>query len=99
MKTHNWITLKSGQTMAYAYVFDDPVFRALIETYIVQMDWPRNTMTPRALEADQFALPIVQDTIQKTIGTVQRFKDRASRRRREVGPVRAFGESPDLVRS
>ncbi len=74
IKTHNWITMNGAQTIAYSHVFNDPAIRQWVETYIVHMDWPRSTMTPRVLEADQFALPIVQDTIKNAIETVQRFK-------------------------
>ncbi len=74
MKTNKWIIFNSAQTNGYPLVFSDIQFRPLVEAYIVQMDWSKNLISPRVLDADQFALPVVQEVIQKTIETVERFK-------------------------
>lgn len=85
MKTNNWLTFNSAQTNGYPLVFSDIQFRPLVEAYIVQMDWNKNLMAPRILDADQFALPVVQEVIQKTIETVERFKSEHPEAARKLG--------------
>jgi hypothetical protein len=74
LKTNQSIVLKSGVTPGYTHVFKDEGLRILIETYLVERDHDRGAMSGRVLQADHFALPIVQDVIQKTIKTVESFK-------------------------
>jgi hypothetical protein len=74
LQTDKWVALKTGQTSGYQRVFADYPFRLLVETYIVEVDQVRNRVIPRSLEVEQFLLPTVQEVIQKTIDTVERFK-------------------------
>ncbi len=61
MKTNKWLVFNGAQTNGYPLVFSDAQFRSLVEAYIVQVDWSRNVISPRVLDADQFALPVVQE--------------------------------------
>jgi hypothetical protein len=85
MKTYKWLVFNGAQTNGYPLVFSDVQFRSLVEAYIVQVDWGRNLISPRVLDADQFALPVVQQVIQKTIETVERFKAEQPQAGRDLG--------------
>lgn len=88
LETNKWIIVKpSVNTNGYPRVFADHAFRVLVETYIIQMDWSKNMMTPRVLDADQFALPIVQEVIRKTIETVERFKKEHPEEAHDLGLI------------
>lgn len=74
LKTHQWIVFEGANQIGYFIVFRDGQLQTMIETYLVQWDSGRNTMHPRVIDAAYFSLPLVQDVIQKTIETVDRFK-------------------------
>jgi hypothetical protein len=73
-RTNKWFMFEGSRQIGFPVVFSDAQFRALVETYIIQMDSGRDVMSPRVLDAAQFGLPVVQDVIQKSIETVERFK-------------------------
>ncbi len=85
MATYKSLTFDGVHTNGYPLVFNDVQFRSLVEAYIVQVDWGRNLISPRMLDADQFALPVVQEVIQKTIEAVERFKNEQPKAARELG--------------
>lgn len=75
LKSNKWISsnVSRSQTNGYGLVFPRDL-RPAIETYIVHPETSSTKMTVRVLDPEQFSLPIVQETIQKTIDAVDKFK-------------------------
>ena len=74
LQTNKWMLFEGANQQGYHVVFRDAQLRTMIETYLIEWDSGRNNMHPRVIDAAYFSLPLVQDVIQKTIETVDRFK-------------------------
>ena len=74
LQTNKWILFEGAHQNGYPVVFRDTQLRTLIETYLIQFDGTRDKMQPRVIDAAYFSLPVVQDVIEKTIETIERFR-------------------------
>ncbi len=91
-KTHKWLAFDGSQQLGYSVVFSDAALVQLMETYLVCMNRAQNTLSSRVLDGDHYCFPIVQETIQRTIEAVERFRKERPREAANLGLLTAKAE-------